>query len=61
MFLEYLFTLIYSWHFFYFIFLTVSLVNLRQVKEWDVWTEREQKIDASTAVWHLARAWLSHF
>lgn len=36
--------------FFLFFLLTVSLVNLRLAKERNVWTEREQKMNASTAV-----------
>lgn len=35
---------------FFFLLLTVSLVNLHLAKGRNVWTEREQKINASTAV-----------
>lgn len=48
--------------FFLSFFWTVSFINLHLTKkELEVWPKREQKINASTAVWHFVGARLSHF
>lgn len=59
---KHLFRLICLWHWvLFFVLLTVSLVYLHPVNVLNVWAKREQKINASTAVWHFAAARLSHF